>query len=47
MDPWKMLVPNWTKEEAAEDTEVVKDIITVNQKLELEVEELLRKTKKI
>ncbi|XP_035209955.1 tigger transposable element-derived protein 1-like [Stegodyphus dumicola] len=55
---WKMLVPSWTQEEAVvDDTEVVKDIITVAQRLELEVEEeeedyfsedysLLRNTKK-
>ena len=37
---WKMLVPSWTQEEAVvDDTEVVKDIITVAQRLELEVEE--------
>ena len=39
---WKMLVPSWTQEEAVvDDTEVVKDIITVAQRLELEVEELI------
>lgn len=37
---WKMLVPSWTQKEAVVDgTEVVKDIITVAQRLELEVEE--------
>ncbi|GFQ87525.1 tigger transposable element-derived protein 1 [Trichonephila clavata] len=37
---WKMLVPSWIQEEAVvDDTEVVKDIITVAQRLELEVEE--------
>lgn len=37
---WKMLVPSWTQKEAVvDDTEVVKDIITVAQRLELEVEE--------
>nr|XP_022912081.1 tigger transposable element-derived protein 1-like [Onthophagus taurus] len=37
---WKMLVPSWTQEEAVvDDTEVVKDIITVAERLELEVEE--------
>ncbi|GFR12404.1 tigger transposable element-derived protein 1-like protein [Trichonephila clavata] len=37
---WKMLVALWIQEEAVvDDTEVVKDIITVAQRLELEVEE--------
>ncbi|GFQ84458.1 tigger transposable element-derived protein 1-like protein [Trichonephila clavata] len=38
---WKMLVPSWIQEEAVvDDTEVVKDIITVAQRLELEVEDV-------
>ncbi|XP_067132611.1 tigger transposable element-derived protein 1-like [Centruroides vittatus] len=35
---WKRLVPEWTQEEPAEDTDVVQEIISMARELELEVE---------